>query len=96
LLTDFRGQVILGLLNFLVHKMLLERDEFVAFFSAGLLGVVYISNPSLVKSLLTSCFFFHADDAIDCVHADVKATASRIFGNESKYENLNPLKPNDL
>jgi hypothetical protein len=51
------------------------------FFSAGLLGAVFISNPSRIKSLLNSCFFFHADEAIDYVHADVKATDSHIAGN---------------
>lgn len=54
-------------------------------------GAVFISNFSGIKSLLTSCFFIHADDAIDCVNADVKATASHNVGNESKYENLNVM-----
>jgi len=54
-------------------------------------GAVYISNPSGIKSLLTSCFFFHADNAIECVHAVIKTTASHNVGNESKYENLNVM-----
>ena len=54
-------------------------------------GAVFILNPSGIKSLLTSCFFFHSDDAIDCVHADVKATARRNVGKERKYENLNVM-----
>jgi len=36
-------------------------------------------------------FYFHADDAIGCVHADVKSTASHNVGNERKYENLNVM-----
>jgi len=58
--------------------------------SAGLEGGG-ISNPSGTKSLLTSCFLFHADDAVDCVPADIKTTASHNVGNESKYENLNVM-----
>jgi hypothetical protein len=43
-------------------------------------GMVFISKPSHIKSLLTSCFLFQAHNVIARVLADVKATTSHIVG----------------
>ena len=87
LLTDIRGQVILSF----VHIMVFRKRWVRGVLSAGLEEGGISLHPSHIKSLLTFCFFFHADDAVDCVHADVKATASHVVGNESKNENLNVM-----